>query len=87
MLGVVCRVICQFNSTICFFFCSNFLKVCEININVDICVTEVMLFRLSYFMCYYLFIDRSKSKMFESYLHIYLIHYMNKFIQLSISCQ
>ena len=30
-----------------------FLEVCELNINVDNCVTEVMLFRLSYFMSIY----------------------------------
>ena len=34
--------------------------------NIDICVAEVILFRLSYFMCYFLFINRSKSKLLQS---------------------
>ena len=38
----------------------------EINVNIGICVTEVMLFRLSYFMSYYLFINRPKSKLLLS---------------------
>ena len=40
--------------------------MCKINDNIDICVTEVRLFRLSHFMCYHLFINQSKFKLLQS---------------------
>ena len=36
-----------------------------INAVVDSCVTEDMLFCLAYFKCYYLFINRRKSKVLQ----------------------
>ena len=60
MLGVVYWTLCHFIGIIN--FSSNFPVVREIIVDMDIFVIEVMLFRFSYFMSYYLFINRSKSK-------------------------
>ena len=46
MSGAVYRVICQFNNMIC--FSKNFLEWYEINVKVDICIPEVMIFCLSF---------------------------------------
>ena len=45
MLSVVYRVICQSNNVNCF---GSNLEVGEINVKVDICIPEVMIFCISF---------------------------------------